>query len=398
LGSFFSAESRGEGDRAMIQFAPLIAVAGVALALWTANDLARHWGEFWDDRVQQADRVRATRVSFFLLIPLGVLLHEVGHALAVWQLGGEVVEFNWSFLAGYVVPRGQFSTLGLWWIYLSGNLVSIGLAMVALLVAPLPLAPMVRYLALTFGRQELYFSLLGYPLLSLGSADGDWVGIYGIPPLPVKVALAVVHVGLLAGAWWLGRLPAVRRWELTLDRRAEQVIAGREAEMTARPGDVRPRLKLAAFYVRRGEMGLAEQAVRDALRIDPNHPDALVAAGSLADHAQRGIEAAGYYERALHRLPMGRRRALVARALGQLNFRLDRPREAVEAYTEAINSAGLAEAYYWRGRAHLRLRDESAAVEDFRRAAQVGQGEIARLAAEELQTLTRARAGDEERA
>src|SRR5688572_25246786 len=78
-------------------------------------------------------------VSFILLllIPIGVLLHELGHALATWQVGGQVREFQWRVFWGYIVPEGSFSPTEDWWISLSGNLVSVALGLLAIPLVPL---------------------------------------------------------------------------------------------------------------------------------------------------------------------------------------------------------------------------------------------------------------------
>ena len=119
----------------MFIFGPVMLLIAGVLAVYTVVDLRRHWATFWDDDVTGEDKPRAYRVVFFLFIPVGVLLHEFGHAVAVWGMGGRVVQFNWSLLSGYVVPDRTFGPLGTWWLYFSGNLVSILLALVGLVVA-----------------------------------------------------------------------------------------------------------------------------------------------------------------------------------------------------------------------------------------------------------------------
>ncbi len=359
----------------MFLFGPVVFLIGLALAAYTLLDLARHWSAFWDDDVRPDERQRAYRVAFFILVPIGVLLHELGHAAAVWQLGGRVVEFNWSFLSGYVVPDRAFAPLGEWWLYFSGNLVSILLVPLALLVLLLPVGPMVKFVAFAFAQLEWYVALIGYPLLSLGGVEGDWVGIYRIPPLPLRVAIGVAHIGLLILGFWVSRRPRVRRWELLLSRAARERVARAERAIQERPGDPRPKLELGAFYLENGEAGLAKAAVRQALAIDPHHPDALVAAGTLAGREEKFAQAAVYYAQALARLPEGPPQAMVAARLGQIYLRMDKPTDAVEAFSRAINNGVTnAEAFYWRGRAYLRLGNNRLARGDFQQAAALDPG------------------------
>src|SRR4051812_14596177 len=110
----WAGRSSGLARLAMFIFGPIMIVLAGALVLYTASDLIRNWQSFWDDDIRPDERLRAYRVAFFLIIPIGVLLHELGHAVAVWQLGGQVVEFNWSILSGYVVPDRSFPPLGEW--------------------------------------------------------------------------------------------------------------------------------------------------------------------------------------------------------------------------------------------------------------------------------------------
>ena len=354
----------------MFLFGPVVTIIGLIAAGVTLYDIARHRRVFFDDNITPQDRQRVARLALFVLIPLGVLLHEVGHALAVWQQGAQVLEFNWSYLSGYVAWRGSVTDLGLWWIAFSGNLVSILLGAVGLAVFLLPLPALARYVALTFARFEWFTSLLYYPFLSLAGIHGDWVTIYGVPSWPVRLGIAILHIGLLVAGWQLMRSPRLRRWELTLNRRARQVIEGREAQIAASPGVLRPRLKLAAFYLRRGDAEMADQTVKDALAIDPHNPDALVAAGTLAAITDRLPQAVDLYEQALRRLPSDRRLALVAVRLGQWYIKLGRPQDALAAYSRAIE-AGQAgpELYLMRGQAYTALGQASAAQADYRMAA-----------------------------
>ncbi len=370
----------------MFQFGPLVFLLGAGIAAYVAFDLYKHWDTFWDDDITPQERMDATRVAIFILVPIGVLLHEVGHALAVWQLGGRVVQFNWSFLSGYVVPEGNFSPAGVWWIYFSGNLVSILLGFGALLALLVPVRPMVKYLAVTFAEVELFMSLIGYPMLSLAGVEGDWVGIYGIPPTPLKLVLALLHVALLVALIWFIRNPRVRRWRLLLSHAAQRRVGALEASIAAHPTDLQPRLDLAQYYMEQGEPTLARETVNEALQAAPGDPDALYAAGVLAEQGKKNKQAADYYQQALTRLGPGPRAVNVAMRLGRVYITLEQPTDAVAAYSQAIDSGPPnAEARYWRGRAYLRLRNDTAAQNDFRAAAALDpSGDVGRMAAQEL--------------
>ena len=75
-------------------------------AIWTALVLLHRGKAFWAGGLGSQDQQLAMAVPLFLVIPAGVLLHEVGHALAVWVAGGRVADFTWQVYAGSVTPVG----------------------------------------------------------------------------------------------------------------------------------------------------------------------------------------------------------------------------------------------------------------------------------------------------
>src|SRR5512142_3503694 len=102
--------------------------------------LRRNWREFTDDELTGFDRRLAGELAFFVFIPIGVLFHELGHAVATYQVGGTVDwlhgGFHYALFWGYVIPEGEFSVLQDWWIALSGNLVSVLYGFLPLLFLP----------------------------------------------------------------------------------------------------------------------------------------------------------------------------------------------------------------------------------------------------------------------
>src|SRR6266496_4306623 len=72
-----------------------------------------------DDKLSARDRYLLGQIAFFVLVPPGVLLHELGHVLATYQVGGQVAEFHYALFYGFVVPVGNFTSLQDWWIALS---------------------------------------------------------------------------------------------------------------------------------------------------------------------------------------------------------------------------------------------------------------------------------------
>lgn len=180
-----------------------LSILSAVVSLDTLWRLKQNWSSFWDDRVSRYDHFLAQRVAVFVLVPLGVLLHEVGHALATWQVGGEVVEFQWRIFWGYIIPRGSFTDPEIWWIAFSGNLVSILLGLIAIPGVALVRKPILKELLYMFAVIELTYSLLFYPLFSWLAVRGDWLTIYDFSIRPYAQLTLIVHGLLLAGLWWL---------------------------------------------------------------------------------------------------------------------------------------------------------------------------------------------------
>ncbi|MEM7761321.1 MAG: hypothetical protein AAF298_24810, partial [Cyanobacteria bacterium P01_A01_bin.40] len=100
----------------MLDSVDLISFFPVIISVATLGQLAQNWSKFWDDKVTLADQQLAQQIAIFVLVPLGVLLHEIGHSLATWQVGGTVETFRWYFFSGYIIPSGDFNLAEYWWI------------------------------------------------------------------------------------------------------------------------------------------------------------------------------------------------------------------------------------------------------------------------------------------
>ncbi|MEO1353454.1 MAG: M50 family metallopeptidase, partial [Cyanobacteria bacterium J06635_15] len=166
--------------------------------------LRAQWQSFWDDRVTRQDRFLAQRVAAFLLIPIGVFFHELGHAIAVWQVGGRLIDFQWRIAWGYVTSVGDYTPLEDWWIALSGNLVSIALGLLAIPLIGRVKKPISKEILTTFAAAELVYSAVFYPIFSFTSLQivGDWVTIYDFSVSPYAQLTAIAHGVLLIGLWY----------------------------------------------------------------------------------------------------------------------------------------------------------------------------------------------------
>ncbi|MBW4600121.1 MAG: M50 family metallopeptidase [Calothrix sp. FI2-JRJ7] len=179
----------------------LISILYSIISLDTIIRLLQSWSSVWDDSVTAKDKLLIQRTAAFILIPFGVFFHEFGHAVATWLFGGQVREFQWRLFWGYVVPVGNFTTDQIWWIAFSGNLISILLGIIAILILPVVKKPALKELFYTFAIAQLVYSLIFYPLVSFTGFRGDWLTIYDFSIQPYAQVTLVLHIALLLTLW-----------------------------------------------------------------------------------------------------------------------------------------------------------------------------------------------------
>ena len=174
-------------------------LVGAGLTLF---QLRQHWREFWDDTVSGFDRQLAGGVAFFLLVPVGVLLHEFGHMLAAWSTGSQVLGLHYFIYWGYVsyLPATPSPLLD-WYVALAGNFVSylLGAACMFAALYARQLKFILRVVLMQLGILELVQTLIAYPLMSLDpNFYGDWNSIYSFKAPAASWATLVVHLLSLA--------------------------------------------------------------------------------------------------------------------------------------------------------------------------------------------------------
>jgi tetratricopeptide (TPR) repeat protein len=232
-------------------------------ALLAVISLVRSWRSFVDDELTAADRQVATQVAVFLVPPVVVLLHELGHVAAAKAVGARVTEFHYGLFEGAVGIAGNLTPAQDWFVALAGNLVStlVGLAMLVAGARASGLRRPFRYVLLFGGIFELLFAVVGYPLLSATANFGDWLVIYDFSATPVLSWMtAAVHVLGLAGLWrwWRAEL-RVRLFAISHGQEAE--VAELRAAVRRAPRALEPRLALANHFATRGDLGLAGVAL-----------------------------------------------------------------------------------------------------------------------------------------
>jgi hypothetical protein len=253
----------------MTNYFDLISFFSVLICIQTLWQLFQSWSKFWDAQITPKDQELAQRLAIFVLTPIGVLLHEIGHSLATWQVGGTVSTFQWRFYWGYIIPSGDFSSVEYWWIAFSGNLVSILLGLL-----PIPFIPYIRKrimgeLLYSFVCVELIYSLIIYPVMSFALREGDWVKIYDFTVQPYAPLAAIFQVVLLWGLWRLNHSQKATYWRLSRNTNTLEIWEKLKTNIAEQPKDVQPPLELAYFLLQNNEVSAAKKVANKVYKIAP---------------------------------------------------------------------------------------------------------------------------------
>ncbi|MEX2426141.1 MAG: hypothetical protein WD401_05180 [Thermomicrobiaceae bacterium] len=181
-----------------------LAIMGLLMAvisIRTIYQTIRDREKLFDDDFTRADRQHMSVAAFFMLLPVSVLFHEVGHAVAILLYGGDVTAFGFFFFFGFVGYEGITDAVELFWIALWGNLVSIAMGLAALLLAFLrPMRSAINYLLIMFGIISILQSLVFYPMMDvLSDLHGDWSQIYTWDTTAHSIGMGIVHGAILLG-------------------------------------------------------------------------------------------------------------------------------------------------------------------------------------------------------
>lgn len=183
---------------------PILGLIVAVAAFATIADTWRDRAALFDARFTTDERQRILRLAMFVLLPLSVLAHEGGHALFVKVFGGEIVDFGFFMIYGFVAHVGRYTPLELALIAFSGPAVNIVLGVGAFLIAwfvPFAKRPAINYLLFVFAALELFNALVFYPIFDgLGGVAGDWSTIYSSETPVFSVLIGLMHLSLLIGA------------------------------------------------------------------------------------------------------------------------------------------------------------------------------------------------------
>jgi tetratricopeptide (TPR) repeat protein len=236
-------------------------------ALATLVSLIRSWRSFWDEDVTGADRLLAMQVAVFLVPPVVVLLHELGHAVATWAVGAEVVDFRYGLFEGSVTATGTISAAQGWFISIAGNVVSAAAGLLLVVAGSSARAARrpLRYVMILAGLVQLLFALVLYPLMSLSASFGDWVSIYDFGETPLLSAMTLaVHVVLLVALWQWWR-SGLRRTLFALAHGEEERLAALAQAVREDPDDADTRIAMASVFAEHGDLGQAAATLDQAV-------------------------------------------------------------------------------------------------------------------------------------
>jgi tetratricopeptide (TPR) repeat protein len=265
-------------------YSDLFSLFGIFFCIQSLLQLSKRWSRIGKDPVTAEDQSLAQRLAIFVGIPIGVLLHELGHSLATWQLGGTVETFQWRFMWGYIIPAGDFSPAGMWWISFSGNLVSIVLGLLPILWIQQVRERFWSEVVYNFICVQLIYALIYYPVVSLLSQQGDWVNIYNFYALtqPYGALTLIAHIALLVSLRQLYYSRSVMRWRLARQDQTVEDWKHLEAQVVLEPNNLQPRLNLLYFLLSNQELHQAKRVNRQIQRLARDDNRAKVAQVAFA--------------------------------------------------------------------------------------------------------------------
>jgi tetratricopeptide (TPR) repeat protein len=363
--------------------------------------------QIWQEPLTNAKMRLFDSAAFLLAIPPSVFIHELGHAIAVWAYGGRVLEFGFFFFWGYVLPDRRFFGLQEWVISSTGPWASLLCAAALGLLWYTARSNVVRYFAQRAVRLQIFFSLIYYPLFTLGLSFGDWRTIYDFSLAPVAATItAVLHVLILVVHVWADRRGVYEQptFASPADAQAFRLLA---QKADADPTNLPLQDQLITELWRRNANREAQRRLKTLLHQHPQWGDGRLTAAVMA--AQKGSNisrtAADHAAQALqHGLTDGYQEGHAHRILGLHYIQREKYATAQTHLEQAIERWGqitpeepirkehtylLAEMFYSLGVAHLRQRQPAAARTALEQALPLAQRLNAQQLVESIQTHLR---------
>lgn len=381
----------------------LISLLNVYYALRIGGNIRSRWVEYQREPLQLWQKRQIDQAAFFLGIPLGVIIHELAHAVAIWYFGGRVVDAGYGFYWGYVVPDRVFLPAQEWVISIAGTIGSLIYGVVVWLIFRQIRRSTYQYFAIRVLRVHLIYSLVFYPIFTLLTFVGDWRTIYNFSATPLLSSITlVVHAAAIGLFYWADRrgmfeMPAFASLA------AQQEFRALKARVAANPQQADAQLKLADAYRRSGMTNLAKKELREYLRINPNSAEGHLQLAAIDAEGKRQVpkRARDSAEKALAlglTNPQGV--AFANMLVGQYSIGVDQVDKAIGHYSQGIEAARqgnnantTGRLYYLRAVAYRRKGQYTAAQADLEeaivRARHTNQGPVLSHYEAELAALQR---------
>ena len=365
----------------------------------------RNLGQQWANLNREPLRVEQKRLidqaAFFLGIPLGVIIHELGHALMIVLFGGEVVDAGYGFYWGYVSHSGFYTASQLWIIAMAGTIGSLIYGVTMWLVFRRIHLSTYRYFALRVLRVHLYYSLVFYPLFTLFTFVGDWRTIYnfGATPLLSGVTLAL-HLSIL-GIFFYGDRQGLFDMPgfASSDEQARFDLLKERAVRS--PHDAKLQLALVNAYRQGGAHHLASRQLKSFLKENPNSAEGYLQLALLQAQNKRQLPAKAR-DNALKALDLGLSSpesvVQANRIAGEYSLNVGKNEQAITRFSQGLAGSRTMERpelsahlHYLRALAYRRQRKYDLAFQDIdeaiRLARGTGQGQLVSVYESERATI-----------
>jgi hypothetical protein len=184
----------------------------IPFMIYTAILVKRNWSSITDENLTALDRHLLKQASMLLILPVVVLIHELGHVAAILLLGGTVKDFHYGILWGSVTPDGSFNAAQFLTIFLAGNVLQVLTGLIFLWAAVLVSTPWVVAICTYSALWSIGETLIFYSVMSLFGFYGDWRIIYSNPEKEAVIGVAVCHAVIVITMIYCAYSQRLRLW------------------------------------------------------------------------------------------------------------------------------------------------------------------------------------------
>ncbi|MFN2189498.1 MAG: M50 family metallopeptidase [Candidatus Promineifilaceae bacterium] len=348
------------------------------------RNLGSGWTSLNQEPLKPEQKRLIDQAAFFLGVPIGVLVHEMGHALMVLLFGGKIVDVGYGFYWGYVSHTGTYTASENWIIALAGTIGTLLYGVVMWLIFRRMRLTTYRYFALRVLRVHLYYALVFYPIFTLITRIGDWEIIYDFNLTPVLSGVTLaIHLSILALFYYGDRLGMFELpgFQSQAEQAQFELLKTRVAQT---PQDPVLQLTLVDAYRRGGAQHLADRQLKSYLKANPTSADGYLQMALLQVQNKNHIPSKAK-DNALKALSFGLSEPLAViqanRIAGEYFLNVGKYKAAIEHFSQGITaskSAGrsdqTAHLHYQRAVAYRRQSQYDLAFQDIEKAIQLARG------------------------